>query len=275
MVAKKSTALSVIAEAFPVLMGGGAEETMLAISENIGNDVLTPWSLPRLKVPGGGARSWEIEILGEVDSVQAIRGVMLHTTINRSYWKENFDSSGGGSPPDCVSQDGLNGVGEPGGDCLSCRFNQFGSDTGPDGTQAKGKACKEQRVIYILQENDVFPSILVTPPTSLNPAKKYLLDLGRAGRSLGCEAPGRTYDQVVTEFTLKKEDRSGYPTSVINFALAKDSAGNRMILSADEVAHVRALSALLENVFTQFQAEATAPGDNLAQGLEDKLEDDI
>ena len=73
------------------------------------------------------------------------------------------------------------------------------------------------------------------PPTSLNPAKKFLLDLGRAGRSIGCLAPGRNYDQVVTEFAL--EVRLLKPVDSETWSMATRSYHNGL----DESGPARAL----------------------------------
>ena len=123
----------------------------------------------RIKVPLGGGTKWSVpDIDGEVLTTH-ITGVVIHWTTNRAFWAKGLDEGGGDSPPDCNSKDGETGNGEPGGECATCEKNEFGS-----AKKGKGKACKEMKILFILREEDRLPLILVLPPTSILPFRKFM-----------------------------------------------------------------------------------------------------
>lgn len=62
----------------------------------------------------------------------------------------------------------MNGTGDPGGCCATCKSNQFGSGEG------QSKACKNRRMIYVLMEGELFPMVLSLPTGSLKEFTKYL-----------------------------------------------------------------------------------------------------
>ncbi len=80
-------------------------------------------------------------------------------------------------------------MGNPGGSCSKCMYNQFGSGDG------QSKACKNRRMIYILMEGEIFPMVLSLPTGSLKEFTKYLK------RQL---SKGRKLNQIVTKISLKK-----------------------------------------------------------------------
>jgi hypothetical protein len=125
-------------------------------------------------VPTGGTTTWSIPTIEGDQPAQKIEGIIVFTQTVRAYWKESFDESGGGSPPDCVSRDGLIGKGEPGGDCLSCELAQWETAKGGRG---RGKACAESRLIYLMSKNEILPTVIKVPATSLTNARKYLVGL--------------------------------------------------------------------------------------------------
>lgn len=81
----------------------------------------------RIRIPAGGGLSFEVaDENGELKPVSEIVGVILDRHPVNAYWPDKF--SGAKNPPACVAIDGRFGVGDPGGDCRQCRFNQWGSD---------------------------------------------------------------------------------------------------------------------------------------------------
>ena len=109
-----------------------------------------------------------------------------------AYYRDKY--AGGNEPPDCGSFDGVTGEGDPGGACVKCRYNQFGSG------ESGGKACKNRRRIYILREGEVFPVLLSLPTGSLKEFTRYIQRLlSRGKKSLA----------VVTRFSLKKAVNTG------------------------------------------------------------------
>ncbi len=149
----------------------------------------------RVKIPSGGGLAFELpgEDDDEPELAKEIRGVILfHHPVN-AYWAEDY--TGQNNPPDCASFDGKFGEGNPGGNCAVCPNNQWGSD------ETGGKACKNMRRIYILQEGEIFPLLLTLPPTSLGNYSKYI-----TRRIL---QKGLRTNKVVTNVTLKKATSSG------------------------------------------------------------------
>jgi len=175
-----------------------------ALSEELDGLQLT---FDRVKIPSGGGVAFEVpgDDPDSPDSVKELIGVIVdHHPVN-AYWAVKYD--GANNPPDCSSMDGRAGVGDPGGTCKACPFNQFGSD-------GNGKACKNMHRVYILRENDTFPLLLTLPPTSLKNLSDYLGKriVGKGLRSYG----------VKTKVTLKKVANStGINYSQAVFAVAE------------------------------------------------------
>lgn len=158
-------------ESFVLISDPGSLE---ALSCNLAGEQLSEWDLDRIKVPGGGGTAWEVPSLEGSKNQDEIRGIILHVGIRKAYW-ENPNPTG--DPPSCFSPDGLAGIGLPGGDCMSCQFNQFGSAIAGDGSARKGKRCREVRMILFIREEDRLPLIIVVPPSSLKNCKQYLMRL--------------------------------------------------------------------------------------------------
>ncbi|GHU53701.1 hypothetical protein FACS1894132_06600 [Clostridia bacterium] len=158
-------------------------------------------SFGKIKIQTG---AYEVPNEGDdTETVKEFSGVILfHHTLN-AYYATKY--TGGSNPPDCGSFDGVTGEGNPGGNCKTCRYNQFG--TGENGA----KACKNRRRVYILREGEVFPLLLSLPTGSLKMFTKYI----KAQLS-----KGRKSSAIVTRFSLKKVTNStGIAFSQANFAL--------------------------------------------------------
>ena len=158
-------------------------------------------SFDKIKIPSAGSTVFEVP--GEeddTDTVKEFSAVILHHHTLNCYYKTKY--TGGNNPPDCGSFDGIVGEGDPGGECKSCPYNQFGSAP-PEiagGENGKGKACKNRRRIYVLREGEVFPLLLSLPTGSLKEFTKYIKKL---------LSKGKRANMVVTCFTLKKATSSG------------------------------------------------------------------
>lgn len=144
--------------------------TQQIIKENVG-DSLTAFMLPRLRIPAGGNTAWQVPTeSGEVAIAQEITGVITYKTTWRAYWKIKYGLPGSGGAPDCSSKDGIIGEGDPGGECVKCPLNKFGTDN-------RGKACKELRPLFVLREGDIFPTLVVAPPSSIAEVTNYGVSL--------------------------------------------------------------------------------------------------
>jgi len=184
--------------AYPVLseIGGDMVEIM---AENMGDGGFNAFDLDRIKMPSGGGKFWMVPSLNGEQPQEVVEGIVVLWGTPRGYWEKGLDEAGAeAGPPDCSSDDGRLGAGmygvgsthHPAGDCASCPMNEWNSD--PKG---KGKACAEQRLLFLLQPGAVLPIAVALPPTSITPLKKYFMRLAGAG------VP---YYGIVSRFTLEE-----------------------------------------------------------------------
>lgn len=159
-------------------------ESALAPGERL--DVL---SLPTIKVPAGGGRTWD---LPDGSSAQELTGIAVVRRPVRAYWSAPFE--GGGTPPDCSSLDAMTGTGTPGGKCETCDMAQFGS--GKDQSQA----CRLITRLFLLQEGNILPTLLPLPPSAFKACQSYVIGLTARGMALW---------HVRTAITLKTEKSTG------------------------------------------------------------------
>lgn len=201
MPAAPSTEIAVIEPGGYLALNHGPDEMaeMLdVIAENLGGESLTARDLPRLGIPSGGGKTWEIpDGDGGVTPTTALRGIIVHFERTHSYWPPSQKT---GVPPDCSSvgpSTMARGIGKPGGPCLTCPLNQFGSKVTDKGTEADGKACTERENWFMLVEDRPLPIVVSLSPASLKAAKSYRVD------TLG--AVGKRMSSVVTEITLAND----------------------------------------------------------------------
>ena len=170
-------------------------EMLDVLAENLGGESLTARDLPRLGIPAGGGTTWEIPTGdGEVEPSKTLTGIIVHFERTHSYWPPSQQT---GTPPVCSSVGPSTtavGVGEPGGPCLTCPLNQYGTKVRDDGREADGKACTERENWFILLPDRPLPIVVSLSPASLKAAKNYRVDtLGSVGKRLS---------SVVTEISL-------------------------------------------------------------------------
>lgn len=177
------------------LMQFDRNELAEAIQENLGGERLTIGDLDRVKIPAGGGTIWEVPDMDEVEDTKTLEGVIIYWKPGRVFWAESFEEGGGGTPPDCASDDGKCGVGNPGGTCEGCIHNEWESST-----KGRGKACKEVRQVFMLRGNSLLPILVTLPPTSIKPFRVYMRQLLQRGLS---------YSKVVTRLTLEKTQQKG------------------------------------------------------------------
>lgn len=178
-----------------------------AMASNLEGESLDAYDLDRIKIPAGGGTTWEIPSIDGVVESKEIVGIVALSKFGRSYWEKTTDESGGGSPPDCVSEDGERG--SKFGACDVCPHNVYGS-----ASKGSGKACKELRSIFMIMEGSVLPVVINIPPTSLKPFKQYRLRLTSVGKRI---------DHVITRITLTKaKNAQGTQYSQAVFSKAGD-----------------------------------------------------
>jgi hypothetical protein len=206
-----------------------------ALAENLGGEQVGPSDLDRIRIPAGGGTSWTVPTINGEEDAKEFTGVIVGIKTVRSFWQEEF--SGEGNPPDCYSDDGVVGHGDPGVACASCPLNVFGSAKGA------GKACKERRLLFVLRENDFLPVVVALPPASIQPFKKFLMRLS---------SQGLPYSSVVTSFTLEKDKNSG------GIVFSKAKLGVAGVLSSEEAATVRAYAETIRPLLARVRDEQTA-----------------
>jgi len=194
----------------------------------------------RIKIPSAGSTVFEVpgEDPGEPDSVKEFSAVILFHHPLFAYYKDKY--TGGNNPPDCGSFDGITGDGTPGGSCVRCALNQFGS--GENGA----KACKNRRRIYVLREGEIFPMILSLPTGSLKEFSRYIKSL---------LSKGMKSTEVVTRFALKKAVNSGG----IAFSQAQFSI-DRCLTDAER-SLIGQLSGQVKSYSTKVGFDADAPAE--------------
>jgi hypothetical protein len=173
------------------------------LADNVGPDGVSVFDLDRVTMPSGGGLSFTVPDIDKGEkAVNEIKGIIVAYQDVRAYWQQGLDESGGGTPPDCSSDDCRLGVGEPGGQCKQCPMAQFGT-----ASNGKGQACTQRRRLFILRENDIMPIMVSLPPTSLKPIKQYFWRLATHRYT--------SYYKVITKLGLAKIPGADPPYSVI------------------------------------------------------------
>jgi hypothetical protein len=143
---------------------------------NLAGDEVGIGDLDRVKVPAGGGTTWTVQGIDGEKQVKFLEGIIVHVARRRAYWESANPT---GEQPDCSSTDCITGVGDPGGPCMSCPLNQFGTAVkqGGGSGSGRGKACKESTLLFLLRPGANLPEVVVVPPGSLKPVKQYRLKL--------------------------------------------------------------------------------------------------
>ena len=226
-----------------VAVGGYSGVTSLGLLEEGMDDCQgLEFSFDRIKIPAGGSTAFEVpgESEDDVEMVKEITGVILYNHPAFSYYTEKY--TGGNNPSECGSFDGVTGHGNPGGSCSSCPYNQFGSGDG------QSKACKNRRMLYILQEGELFPQILSLPTGSLKEFTKYVK------RQL---SKGRRLNQIVTKISLKKvTSNSGITFSQAVFVFDRN-------LNEAEKTAITSLTGQVKSYAANYNAATLIGGDDV------------
>lgn len=227
MTSKTQSEVAVIDNYMALTVGSDFAEVVAA---NIGNATIQPFDLDRVKIPAGGGTTWEVPTLDGVTEVKEIDGVIIHWRKVRAYWTQGFDESGGGTPPDCSSEDGMTGVGDPGGSCAECPLSKFGSDA-----NHRAQACKEMRMLFLIREGDRLPLVVSIPPSSLGSVSKYFLRL---------VSHGIPYFGAITRLTLEKnKNKDGIQFSQASLSLMSE-------LNSDQIIRVKSYADGLRPLFS-------------------------
>lgn len=129
--------------------------------------------LPAIKLMHGEVQMFKMP---DEEMVKDFEGLIVDFNRCNAYWKEPFETSGGGSPPDCSSMDSISvdmisdDIQTTNGKCDGCKQNVFG--TARDG-QGEGKACKNMMRLHILFDGQLIPFRMTIPATSLATMDEY------------------------------------------------------------------------------------------------------
>jgi len=166
----KQTALDVVRDGLMAAFSeADIQETAEAVAEAMGGHQMTPRDLERIGMPAGRSRAFLLD--DGNDQKQEIHAAVLLDNDIRLMFAKPF-GSGPKEPPQCYSTDGKNGIGQPGGLCETCEWNQWGTRKNEHGEPTRGKACSERRLFVLFTPDSTLPLTLSAPPSSLNTVRK-------------------------------------------------------------------------------------------------------
>jgi hypothetical protein len=219
----RSTALAETSAAPPAILSSYAIADMdigsiaEIVRENVGASGIDRFSLDRIQIPAGGGTTWEVPTLEGNQPTRELKGVIVYYTDQRAFWREKYGSGGGNSPPDCSSSDLIRGHGDPGVECAECPFSKFGTATKQDGTDGRGQACRQVRVMFVMLPHSILPVVVAIPPGSLSRKQ----DGGTYKYFMRLASQGIPYHGVQTSLTLAKTSSAdGTAYSQVNFGMA-------------------------------------------------------
>ena len=203
----------------------------------------------RVKIPSGGQLQFELpgEDPDNPDYAKYLEGVIVYSHNANAYWPtgEDYDDN---TPPSCQSTDGKVGYGCPGGLCADCPNNRYGSDTKGTG---KGKACKNQRIIYLLRNGEAMPIQLSLSPTSIRPYTDFVNASFVSRRRGVCGS--------VVQIGLKKKSNGKDDYSVATFKRLYDFTGEEL---AQIRAYANSFKEQIELILTQRAEDIEAEAGN-------------
>lgn len=189
--------LPAVAQQFEVLAPGNNVGDVL--TQNLGGQQLSQFDLERIGVAAQGMPYFVAKHADEVEQVKEFDAILLLQSASRAFWHKSFEESGGGSLPDCKSEDLRMGMGTPDGPdmavsqhaCATCPHNQWGS-----GKNGIGKRCAETLALFVLRADKAhrkLPSVILIKPGSLRGIRDYMVAIS---------ADGFGYDGLVHHFSV-------------------------------------------------------------------------
>lgn len=224
-----TTALSVVDKQKYLALADDTLDLAELLDANMGNGDFSARSLAQVKVPAGGGMTWTVPHPDGEQDTRELTGVILFTHNSRTYYEKPI-GSGEAGPPDCSSDDGITGVGDPGGACATCPLAQFGTKM-RDGVLTNAQACAASKKAYMLLPDRILPIVITVPATSLKDLQAYMGSLLQVGRPIY---------SVETKLTLKRMERNGNKWAVIVAAKGGD-------LAPEDAAYMKGLAAKVKS----------------------------
>jgi hypothetical protein len=177
-----STAISTTVKTidYPALSPNSRQARIIAA--NLGDEAMREQDLVRIPTPSGGATMWSFDNQGNTETTDEIVGLLVAEGKRGYLWPKDDPSE---MRPVLISHDLLVGyrVSDDLGDCDpkalekyrigDRRYDWASISTGPEFGWGSGKAggrsrrVKENRVLAILREGDVWPVLVTVGPGSL------------------------------------------------------------------------------------------------------------
>jgi len=206
------------------------EDLLAAQAESIENV-----TLPRVKIMGAAACLYEF---GDTnDTERSFTGVILNYHPRNVMWDKPYGeerAEGEDSSPACSSVNNVVGHPRRGFEhkmleetangtesinCKECKYAQWGSKRLiSEKGNAKGKACTNQRSLYIMMDDRATPVELTLPPTSLAGYDEYLMSL--VNKTLPVQS-------VVTKFSQEKKEKKGLEWAQATFEMVAELDGEQ------------------------------------------------
>lgn len=172
-------------------------------------------SLTRVKIVGAAACLYEF--MDTNDTERSFEGIVLNYHPRNVLWDKEYGEGPEDEGPACASVNGVVGrpreafghklldgeeaSGQEAFECKTCPYNRWGSKRLiTEKGSPKGKACTNQRSLYIMLEGRATPVELTLPPTSLPGWDEYLMSL------INKQMPVQT---VITKFGQEKKSKGG------------------------------------------------------------------
>ncbi len=211
---------------------GDLAEAMTAMAE-VGEE-MRPEDLIKVKLPSGGGTQWEIPSAMGIERTDSITGVLVGWQKCGLLWPNDDPIEGqkpvlrtmdlqtaeqvGPIPDDMVETLEKHRLSENTFDWKELPYNQW--NTGKDGV---GKRCKEQRIMFILREQDIFPLVITAGAGSL----KTVVPWYTSTQQLRV-----VWYRLIVELTLKKaSSKSGIGYSqIIPKAVGKVSKEDGVVI---------------------------------------------
>ena len=136
---------------------------------------------PRIKIPSGETAVFNTSRVPTLPKTsEFLEGVILQIGNSRARFKYAYDDPKRkkGDRPLCFSNDNVFGIGDPGGECEACPYNEFGSSSK---TESNAKGCPERKLHFLLLPGLYLPVCLDASPTNIKAMTQYMIELGMTG----------------------------------------------------------------------------------------------